>query len=327
MRVLVFEYLTAHGIGRDPAGPLHGMFREGRAMRDAVAADFRRLPDTEVETVAFSPGNDPEGELRRTARRCDYVVVIAPEHDGILGRYCRIVRQSTARLINPSPEAIELTSDKLALARHWRDHGVRTPATTDRVPTACEAFPVVWKPRDGAGSTATFLLADAFDVAQVRACLVAGRHNGPMIVQEFVPGRAASVAFLCGPAGNVPLLPTFQHLSTDGRFTYRGGELPIPPDLADRAARLATRAIDCVGGLIGYVGVDLILGDAPDGSKDYALEINPRLTTSYVGHRAVADTNLAEAMLWAAAGTPTPELHWKAGGVRFATSGMVSPTG
>ena len=42
-----------------------------------------------------------------------------------------------------------LTSDKLALADRWRAHGVPTPATTARAPTACEAFPVVWKPRDG----------------------------------------------------------------------------------------------------------------------------------------------------------------------------------
>ena len=55
-------------------------------------------------------------------------------------------------------------------------------------------------------------------------------------------------------------------------------------------------------GLLGYVGVDLVLGDAADGSRDYAIEINPRLTTSYVGLRALADFNIAEAMLRAANG-------------------------
>ncbi len=75
--------------------------------------------------------------------------------------------------------------------------------------------------------------------------------------------------------GPVALQPTFQLLSDDGRFKYEGGELPIPPTLAERAVSLASRAVECVPGLLGYVGVDLDLGEAEDGSRDYAIEINP----------------------------------------------------
>ena len=145
-----------------------------------------------------------------------------------------------------------------------------------------------------------------------------------MILQEFVGGRAASVAFLCGPAGNVPLVPVFQLLSDDGRFKFLGGELPIPSDLAERAVKLAKRAVDCVPGLLGYVGVDLVLGDAADGKRDFAIEINPRLTTSYVGLRALAEFNIAEAMLQAAAGKLAEPLKWKPGRVRFTPEGSVA---
>src|SRR6185295_10816789 len=102
-------------------------------------------------------------------------------------------------------------------------------------------------------------------------------------LQECVAGTAASIAFLCGPAGNMPLVPVLQLLSDDGRYKYLGGELPIAPHLAQRAVTLGRRAVDCVPGLLGYIGVDLVLGDAGDGSRDFAIEINPRLTTSYVG--------------------------------------------
>jgi tyramine---L-glutamate ligase len=144
-----------------------------------------------------------------------------------------------------------------------------------------------------------------------------------MILQEFVPGRAASVAFLCGPAGNVPLAPVYQLLSEDGRFKYLGGELPIPGEMADRAVKLAQRAVDCVPGLLGYVGVDLVLGDAADGSRDYAIEINPRLTTSYVGLRALADFNIAVAMLRAANGPRLEPPRWRRGQIRFGPEGAV----
>ena len=326
MRILVYEHLTAQGIGRDPADPMHAMYREGLAMRDALAEDFRKLPGVEVVFTEH-----------------DLAVVIAPETDGVL---LELANRFAATILGPTPAAIALTSDKLALCTHWRECGIPTPAATDREPTPCEAFPVVWKPRDGCGSTATFLLKDAFEVAQAKASVgssiappaialgecglptepsILAAHAGPMILQEFAPGRAASIAFLCGPNGNVPLIPAFQSLSTDGRFKYLGGELPIPADRAERAVRLATRAIACVPGLKGYVGVDLVLGDAADGSQDFAIEINPRLTTSYVGLRALAEFNIAEAMLRIARGAVPPEMRWKAVRVRFEPDGMVAP--
>ena len=49
-----------------------------------------------------------------------------------------------------------------------------------------------------------------------------------------------------------------------------------------------------------------MLGREPDGSADFVIEVNPRLTTSYVGLRAVAKTNLAEVMLRVAAGDASP---------------------
>jgi predicted ATP-grasp superfamily ATP-dependent carboligase len=326
MTVFVFEYLTAAGVGRDPADPLHGMYREGRAMRDAVAEDFRRLPGVVVETLDRDAGEGFDFDFDDLASKCHVTVVVAPETDGLHERCCRAVERVGGRLLGPSSGAVALTADKHALADHWRQHGVRTPATTDRRPTRCEAFPVVWKPRDGAGSTATFLLRDGLDVVRAEA-VVAAEHPGPMVLQQYAPGRPASVAFLCGPAGNVPLVPAFQHLSDDGRFKYLGGELPIPPDLAARAVALASRAIDCVPGLLGFVGVDLVLGDAPDGSRDHAIEINPRLTTSYVGLRALAEFNLAGAMLAAAEGRPLPPFVWKSGRVRFGADGAVEPAG
>ncbi|MDB5313729.1 MAG: hypothetical protein JWO38_7931 [Gemmataceae bacterium] len=324
LRVFVFEHLTAHGLGRDPADPIHPMYREGRAMRDAAVTDFGRVPG--VEVFAFPDADVPvdSDRFHDAASVSDWTLVIAPECDDILTSLARAVESSGSTFLGPVVESVRLTSDKFALANHWREHGILTPATTGRHPTACEAFPVVWKPRDGAGSTATFLLTNPFDVARAKA-LAAGAFAGPMILQEFIPGQAASVAFLCGPAGNIPLLPTLQHLSDDGRFHYSGGELPISPPLAERAILLGRRAIDCVPGLKGYVGVDLILGAEADGSRDYAIEINPRLTTSYVGLRAIADFNLAAAMLLLAAGESAPAVAWKPGRLQFAPDGVILP--
>src|SRR5262249_42097316 len=155
-------------------------------------------------------------------------------------------------------------------------------------------FPLVIKPRHGAGSQATFLANRPEDLD---TCLAQFRTECPdddWLLERFVPGRPVSVSFLIGPCRQIPLLPAAQQLSSDGRFRYQGGHLPLPAFLAGRAVQLAGKAVAAVPGLQGYAGVDLVLGNAVDGSEDCVIEINPRLTTSYVGLRVLAETNLVE---------------------------------
>src|SRR6516162_471099 len=96
-RVLVYEHLTATIPNPDPADSL---WREGRAMRDAIADDLRGVPG--VEVVLFPsplvgggglggganilhdfPVNNPV-PFDSLVRSCDAALVIAPESDGIL---------------------------------------------------------------------------------------------------------------------------------------------------------------------------------------------------------------------------------------------------
>ena len=81
--------------------------------------------------------------------------------------------------------------------------------------------------------------------------------------------------------------------------------------------------MDAVEGLRGYVGVDVVLGTAADGSGDVVIEINPRLTTSYIGLRALARFNLAEALLAVVEGTEPPALEWGTAPVRFTSDGRL----
>lgn len=320
--VFVYEYCCAVGLGRDESDPAHSLYREGRAMRDAVADDFRRLPGTEIVTVDdLSPAVEKSAVIRAT-EQSDTAVLIAPEFDSCLEQRCGWVRTTGKRLLNADADAIRATKDKLTLSEIWEGAGIPTPFTKQTTDWPLDRLPAVIKRRDGAGSDYNVKLHTPADLRQELAFAI-DDFPYPTIAQDFISGRPASVAFLIGPRTAVPLPPTFQILSDDGRFRYLGGELPIRPDLAERAVRLGRRAIDCVPGLRGYVGIDLILGEAADGSRDYAIEINPRLTTSYVGLRHLADFNLAGAMLAVAAGEPVGGFRWKPGRVRFRPDGRV----
>lgn len=331
MRLFVYEYATSVGPGV-PAS----IRTEGWAMLSALVEDFVHVSDVQVTTLLHEDvpaslghrcfrvrADQEEAAFREKARRADRTLVIAPETGGILAQRGRWVLEAGGALLGSSPGAIDQTADKLKLAENLLCQGIPTPKSAScnlHSAISTESFPVVLKPRDGAGSQATFLVRST---AELRCCLEDAQRELPgaeFIVQPFVPGQAASVAVLIGPSSAVPLMPCRQHLSADGRFRYLGGELPLRPDLARRASELGCRAVRAVPGLHGYVGVDLVLGEA-DGSGDQVIEINPRLTTSYIGLRRLARFNVAELLLRVSTGKSIGELKWSEGIVRFGISG------
>jgi hypothetical protein len=332
MRVFVYEYTCA-----EPSRIAPSLHSEGWAMLSAIVEDFRCTPNVEVVTLLAPSVPDmplvqihriagnSQGLFQELAGRSDYSLIIAPESGGILQERCRWVEEAGGRLLGPSADAVRLTADKLALGGHLHDRGVPTPPcrpVSGALPGLGD-FPAVCKPRHGAGSQATYLLQGSADVAACPARAAAEGYHGELLLQPFIPGQPVSVAFLMGPRQVLPLAPAEQDLSTDGRFRYLGGRLPLRPDLAARAVALGHRALAGVPGLLGYVGVDLVLGAAADGSTDAVLEINPRLTTSYIGLRRLAWVNLAAVLLGIVQGKETGRVEWRSTEVTFSSDGAV----
>jgi predicted ATP-grasp superfamily ATP-dependent carboligase len=310
--VFVYEHLCAMG-ARDGDGLslAPSLLVEGRAMRDAIVEDLRSVPAS-----ALTLDNENEAEFRGLAGHADFSVVIAPETNGILEERCRWVEEEGGQLLGPASDSIRLAGDKLKLAIHLAKAGIPTPRTWRLGEQPADLFPLVVKPRDGAGSQATFLVCDRSEI-----CRPSDKRSptSEMIAQEFVAGIPASVAFLIGPRDCIGLVPCAQHLSDDGSFGYLGGHAPLADELADRATLLALRAVRSVTGLLGYVGVDLVLADDP--RYDCVIEINPRLTTSYVGLRELAQFNIAEMLLRVVCGESLPPLEWRPGSIEFVADG------
>jgi hypothetical protein len=317
MRIFIYEYACA----QPPDAAIPQSVRvEGRAMRDALAADFAPLPGVEVLTLECQPRDTELRAFWELAASAAWTIVIAPEFDGLLLERCRWVFKAGGRLLGPSPEIVELAGDKWATRELLMRNHVRTPQTwlaetfsARGVSEGTARMTCVRKPRYGAGSLEVKLTHRG----------AAGESRPGFLVQQFIPGLPASLAFLTGPSQIIPLLPGEQLLSNDGTFRYLGGRVPLPPHLAERAIALATAAIRCLPGPLGYLGVDLVLGEAADGRADFVIEINPRLTTSYIGLRALTHDNLADLMLRLGAGVPVPAVTWQPRRIHFTPDGRI----
>jgi predicted ATP-grasp superfamily ATP-dependent carboligase len=318
MKVFVCEYCCCQPAQAEEK--TQALRAEGLAMLCAIMTDLGRIPGVDAVSLLANdlPGAsfpcrriNPEAEqraFRRLASAADWTLVIAPESDGLLEERCRWVQEAGGRLLGTEHEAIRMTADKYELAHYLIQCKVPT-LTTRLLEEGVERFPAVLKPRDGAGSLSTYLVRDQQKVDQIRR----EEPHVEFISQPYWSGTAASVSILIGPGLWIPMMPAGQRVPVqEGRLSYRGGWAPLGESLRARARRLARNAVRSVPGLRGHVGVDLILGADPTGAADVVVEINPRLTTSYIGLRRLARSNLAAALLGVMTGR-RPRLRWRPG--------------
>ena len=345
MRILVHEFVSGGGLaGRDVPVSLA---REGLAMLTALIADLaaiRRhqivttvdprfaLPTPSgVEVVTLSPGSEGRAALDALIASADAVWLVAPETNRCLERLAVRVERSRKTLLGSGAMAIRRASDKARLPRRLARHGVPHPKTRVLRPGADwrkaareVGYPLIVKPARGAGCKGVCLarnvreLRDAVDITR--------RANGSesLLLQRYVTGTAASVSLLADGRRAVALTVNAQSVRASTPFSYRGGKTPLDHPLAGKAVETALRTCQAFPGLRGYVGVDVVLTE----SEAVVIEVNPRLTTAYLGVRSALAGNIgnvgnvAAMALAACAGTlPVPPPARRT--VRFTAAGLI----
>jgi tyramine---L-glutamate ligase len=345
MRILVHEFVTGGGLaGRDVAVSLA---REGLAMLTALIADLAAVHRHQivttvdprfalpappgVEVVTLSPGSEGRATLDALIASADAVWLIAPETNRCLERLAVRVERKGRTLLGSGAMAIRRASDKARLPRRLARHGVPHPKTRVLGPggvwgkAAREVgYPLIVKPARGAGCHGVCL---ARNVRELRdAVHIARRANGreSLLLQRYVAGTAASVSLLTDGRRAVALTVNAQSVRASRPFSYHGGKTPFDHPLAGKAVETALRTCQALPGLRGYIGVDLVLTE----SEAVVIEVNPRLTTAYLGVRSalggnIGDVgNVAAMALAACAGTlPVPPAPQRS--VRFTAAGLI----
>jgi tyramine---L-glutamate ligase len=347
MRILVHEHVSGGGLaGRDVTPSLA---REGSAMLAAVVQDLAALrrhaivatadprfplaAPAGVEVIALIPGR--KTQLDALISSVDAVWLIAPESSRCLERLAARVEQKGKALLGSGAAAIRRASDKAGLPARLARCDVRHPETrVFRNWSECDAaaraigFPLVVKPARGAGCGGVFVANDTRELRRAADVVRRSSSGGPLL-QRYVRGAAASVSLLADGYRAVPLSVNGQVIrisradrvglaDAPGCLSYHGGTTPYDHPLAECAAAAAIDTCRALPGLRGFVGVDLILTD----TEAVVIEVNPRVTTAYLGVRIALGENVAALALAACAGV-LPARPTAQRSVRFTAAGRI----
>lgn len=274
----------------------------GHKVKTVVCKDFLRLsrflkPSNviKVDIVSFH-------ELQKLAKHSDLTYVIAPESGGLLAS---LLEELNGFHICSDHEIVRRISDKAVAISEFSKIGVKTPKTliyTPGVPVDLDDLkpPFVVKPKTGTGCEGLNVFKS---ISSLKHFLL--KKEQELIIQEFIRGTPASISLITNGLKVVPISLNRQFISIS-KSMYLGGYTPMSHRLSKKALEVATKVVELFKGLRGYIGVDVVL------SKDevYVMEINPRLTVSYIGLSRCLSENLSDVIINAGLGktyefTPT----------------------
>ena len=351
MKLLIYEHVSGGGYAGQPIN--QSVLSEGFGMLRTLVADFKagghevtvfldaRLsklnPPVAADcTVPVFHEQEVGKLLVNAAETSDAVYVIAPETGQTLQSLVQIVSQTGKLSLNCETSAIRKAADKTILSETLKNSGLPAPemialkvnSGLAQVKSAIKRklnYPLVFKPADGVSCGGLSLVREDSQVENAIAKIRAVSAAQHFTLQEFVRGEAVSVSLLCTGAEALAISLNKQNIrlaTPEVASSYEGGAVPFDHPLKHEAFIMAEKLAGSLLGLRGYVGVDLVLSE----DKPFVVDVNPRLTTSYVGLSRVAGFNVAEAMVNAVLKNQLPARRQNKGFVYFSKVEASKPT-
>ncbi len=302
MKVLIFEYITGGGMV-DAVLP-HSLVQEGDMMLASAASDFAELPDVHVsvlrdyrlsidkeivESIIINPQDSCVKKIKNLTEQFDALLVIAPETDGILYSLCNEFSHCGFLLLNSTSFALQITGNKYSTYRYFKEHGIPQIPTyrLHELNDLC-TDKYVLKPVDGVGCEGLRLFSN---ISMLEKELLSCGGNS-LIAQPFINGKHVSLSLMCWNGECILLCANEQNIvEQEGNLKLLG----CKTNALDNAEfnTLSKKIIKAIPGLRGYIGIDVLVTN----EQILLVEINPRLTTSYVGIKSALGFNPAAMML------------------------------
>ena len=326
--IFIFEFVSGGGFSQVSIPT--SLFCEGFGMLRSIITDFKAL-DFEVLTFLdyrifflskfleadvikkITPSENYIKIFKNYVRDCKYIFIIAPESSNTLFELTKIAKNSNKIILSTNLKGIKLGTSKIRAYKFFKKNKVLTPRTY-KIPYKGELLeldfiiqkyrklkcPIVIKPEDGVGAESIYYFEKEYQILDFFKESNRKLHNKRnFILQEFIEGRDSSLS-LIGAPNLLDLHPIILSVNSQDiniknlKSEYFGGYTPLE-NYKEILKELSfvIKKID-FSKIEGYFGIDFI---EKYPSIIYFIEINPRLTTSYIGLRNTINLNCAELIL------------------------------
>ena len=321
--ILVFEYFTASG-EKDKC-----IISEAEAL---IFALVDNLKDYNVDLVinesyedivkdyenvnAILIDEDIVSWLEDNAKDFSKAIFISAENDNNLYKITKILEENNVRTYTSSAEACFKSSDKYETYEelfnivpqprsfrfkidpkgYWK-RAIENLHEKWQAEDPLTPLKLIIKPLVGVDCENIVIIENIEDLTlDLDKIFVPGSR---VIVQEYIEGEDISVSLISDGEKAIPISLNKQYVELKGdKGTYIGGKLPYESEYKQEAFEIATKAVEAVDGLKGFVGVDLLINaDEKDVYSVYLLEINSRFTTPYVGLNEIANINIGKTIV------------------------------
>lgn len=304
MKLLVFEYVCgggmAHQVLPDSLAAEGGLMLQAliNQLKDLVAIQLLIPLDKRCNIavptnadVIWIDDQSPKNYLTDLIAQADAVWPLAPESQGLLADIAQQVLDQNKQLFLSSPTTVKLCSDKLATYQSL---------IADKIPcvetlafdqnSSPNQFPIsVLKPIDGLGCEGSIVVDNPQQFEQLKSELI------DYIVQPYIAGQAVSLSCLFKQGQGWLLTCNQQQIQlSQQQFHLTACVVNVHTRYHEFYQNLIAKVAKALPELWGYIGIDLI-ETAEQGPL--LLEINPRLTTSFVGIYPATGINVAEQVI------------------------------
>jgi predicted ATP-grasp superfamily ATP-dependent carboligase len=332
-RIFIFEWVSGGGFNSITIPS--SLFCEGFGMLRSLILDFKELgfeivtqidiriknliPFIRADEVHIIDSKDNVYRgFKKMIKSSKYCFIIAPESSYILYNLTKVAKKYCQEILSIDLKGISLASSKLKTYTYFMSYELKTPKTW-LIPEKNNALdkefieekfralhsPFVIKPLEGVGAESIFYLQTRKDILDFfQGSINEIDTNRKYILQNFIPGEDLSVSLIGQSQDKDILASDFSIMSINSQkiilkdsekgSEYFGGETPIKNynDMFSSLEKLISQPD--LSDFVGYYGIDFI---RTRKNEIYFLEINPRLTTSYIGIRNILSINPAQLIM------------------------------
>ena len=285
LNLLIFESITANlkNIKKSPKllsqKDFRSMKMQGNEMVEALYSDLKQVKQLNITIGKQRIGETALDFFSDIIPKIDLVWVIAPESKSELERFHIASKQKL--WIGSDLQAIRLASNKLETKKYLKSLSINTPDEITFESLKKKNYTeAVYKPIDGAGTTDTYKIENKKNIISTL-----NKKPSCFFLEEWVEGTAYSVSLNCNLSDFEILSINKQHITSNhlGKLFY-GGIKPVETKmfkkLHESILPIISLIVANINDLRGFIGIDFIL---KENSQISIIEINPRLTCSYVG--------------------------------------------